>query len=762
MTSRNSFFNLLKEDFRRRLWTFILSSLVFFGTFVIGFTMCLQNWVSQYGRWSISEAEYLDRLSADICNFLGMYPWFTLVAVVGAVICGVNGFAYLHSKKQMDFYHSLPVKRETIFAVRFVNGILIYAIPYLIGLLYTFILSAVFGVMTGKVFYCGLLCFVVYLMGYIIMYLVSIIAMMLTGKLVIAFFGIAVLTLYAPAVYGLVLTLCDSFFITLYSGSLDFEDALSMTRWFSPASYYYGLISAVNQAEPKFWLEFLSFLLLAAVLTALSVWLYKKRPSEKADTAMSFKVTEPVIRVMIAVPVGILAGLLLFVMQYDNGPEGALFWLVFGGLLGGFLAHAIIEALYKGDIKKCLSHKIQMLVTMVVSAVLPLCFFFDVFGFDSYLPEKKEIESMAVISSDMRFGGSYYDEDGWVSGTNYALKEMEVTEFDAMYELAELLSTEANEYRTEKFFGYHYTYQYAFEEEKVRYSDFIVRYQLKDGSEVIRAYEYNYYAVLDLLARIYNDEEVKTAVHPVFSMVKSGWEPIYVECYSPLSPISVKITDCDALLNTYQTEILNLTFEELETMAAIGELNVYYKIGTENRYEDYTTFLVYPSMTETISILKEHGYHLQNVQETDTIESITIHYSGSINELKRALGMEVPDNGEEVYINMNPDSADWMYYEEKVVELEDYQEVTLEITDPAEIAEIQKGLIHSRYVAEFGPFPLRFSYFNAEVYFKVDNAEAANGLIGWTDTFRFAEDGVPQFVIDRIFEKLEAGAASVE
>ncbi|MBP3610261.1 MAG: hypothetical protein J6J42_08000 [Lachnospiraceae bacterium] len=762
MTSRNSFFNLLKEDFRRRLWTFILSSLVFFGTFVIGFTMCLQNWVSQYGRWQLTEAEYLDRISADICYFLGMHPWFTLVAVVGAVICGVNGFAYLHSKKQMDFYHSLPVKRETIFAVRFVNGIMIYAIPYLVGLLYTFALSAVFGVMTSKVFYCGMFCFVLHLMGYIVMYLVSILAMLLTGKLVIAFFGIAVLTLYAPAVYGLVLTLCDSFFITLYSGSLDFEDALSMTRWFSPASYYYGLISALDQAEPKFWLEFLSFLLLAAVLTALSVWLYKKRPSEKADTAMSFKVTEPVIRVMIAVPVGILAGLLLFALQYDNGVDGALFWLIFGGLLGGFLAHAVIEALYKGDIRKCLSHKIQMLVTMVVSAVLPLCFFFDIFGYDSYLPEEKEIANMAVISSDMRFYGSYYKEDGWVSATNYALEEMKVTEFSAMYELATLLAEDANENRIEKFFGYNYTYQYVGGEEMVRNSEFIIRYTLKDGSEVIRSYEYNYYAVLDLLERIYEDEEVKTASHPIFSLAEAGWEPLCVACYSPLSPFSVQITGCEPLLKTYMSELMNLTFEELKNTAAIGELNVYFKVGNDSSYEDMATFLVYPSMTETIAMMKEHGYNLQSVQETDTIKSITVRYNGTINELKRALGMEVLETEQEIYINMNENSASWELYEEKgyLVMEEDYQEITIEFTDSAEIEAIKKGLVHSNYVGEFGPFPLRFGYFNAEVYFEVDSAEAVNGLIGWTDTFRFTKDGVPQFVIDRIFEELEAGTVS--
>ena len=99
--------------------------------------------------------------------------------------------------------------------------------------------------------------------------------------------------------------------------------------------------------------------------------------SEKADTAMAFKITEPVVRFMIAVPVGILVGMLFFSIQYDYGFTTSVLWLVFGGLLGGFLCHGIIEAFYKGDIKKCLSHKVQMLVTMVLAAVIPVLFVFE-------------------------------------------------------------------------------------------------------------------------------------------------------------------------------------------------------------------------------------------------------------------------------------------------------------------------------------------------------------------------------------------------
>ena len=786
MTSRNSFFNLLKEDLHRRLWTLILSSLVFFGTFVVAFTMVIQNYVGRYSRasYGYTNVEFIERISGDLCqDFYGFYPWFMLVAVVGALICGINGFAYLHSRKQMDFYHSLPVKREVIFSVRFVNGILIYAVPYLVGLLYTYVLCILYRVMTWEIFFCGLFMFVLHLMGYLVMYAATILAMMLTGKLVIAFFGACVINAYAPAIYGLSMVLKETFFITSYSGSMDTEDVFGVTRWLSPISYYTSLMMKVIEAETTkgFWLEFVLFLLFVAVLVALTLWLYKKRASEKADTAMAFKVTEPVIRVMISIPVGILVGLLFFAIQYDNG--SSIFWLVFGGLLGGFLCHGVMEALYHGDIRKCLSHKVQMIATMIIAAVLPLAFLFDVFGYDTYLPEKKDIKNMAVISNELRFGGAYYDEDGWVSATNYALENMEVTNIDAMYELAEILTADAGKNRAERFFGYNGDYYtervsayiggyattsdiyYAGGAEKFQYTDFIIRYTLKDGSETFRRYEYNYYAVLDLLEQIYNDKEYKTSVHPVFSLMKSGCKSTYIECYAPTSGVSVKLEKrVDDIIAAYAEDVLEMSFDELKNSAAIGELTVHFMVREGNgQYEDSTNFLVYPSMVRTLALLKEQGYTMQGVEGNGNIETITITYGGTINELKRLTGMEVPE--EDLYYEETDIAYEdydiyyekYGWYPQTAAMPEIYQEASVTFSDPAEIDEIKKCLVYRSYFSEFGPFPESFGYLNADVYFEIGAGAAfEEGLIGWTENFGFRTDSVPQFVIDRILEELSA------
>ena len=761
MTSRNLFFNLLKEDFRRRLWTFILASLVFFGTFPIVFTMMLQSWVSNYTKNDIVITEQsLVRIANNVSSFTGINIWLAIVTCVGAVICGVSGFAYLHSKKQMDFYHSLPVKREQLFIVRFVTGILIYAIPYLISILYVYIICTVFGVMSTQIFTDALAGFFWNLMGYIILYLSTIIAMVLTGKLVIAFFGIVVLNAYAPAIYGLALLLQSSFFVTLHTRSVDIEDVIFHTKWLSPFSFYMNMIAGVYDETVSIPLEILSFVIMAVVLGGIALWLYKKRPSEKADIAMSFKISEPIIRILIAIPVGVVAGILLFAIQYDLDENFAIVWLIIGSILGAFITHGIIESLYQGDVKKCLSHKVQMSATIVIAIITPLLFYYDVFGYDSYIPEKEEVAHMAIASSDLRFHGSYFDEQGgWVSGEEFALKEMQVTNFDAMYELAELLAKEVTEHRTKNFFGYN-NYYGNVNTEYVSYSEYVIQYTLKDGSKVTREYCYNIYAILDLVERIYAEEEFRTAIHPLFSLEKTNLQLKSITCDSPNSPISSTITakkNMEELIATYRKELLALTFKELQESSAIGEITVEYVIYYDDglvRTESGEEFLIYPSMKETIALIKANGYTMESIDQMDTIEKLTIRYNGALSDL---LGEDSKANISYSYGDVEVyDTYD--YYEKYPVMTEQYygyKEIVIEITDLEEIAQCVQGLAPSSYFSEFGPFPRRVSYLNVEAEFQVENGYEGSDVVAWTSGFRFKDGNVPKFVMERLIEQLK-------
>ena len=51
-------------------------------------------------------------------------------------------------------------------------------------------------------------------------------------------------------------------------------------------------------------------LAVAALLFGLGMFLYRKRPSEAAGRAMAFKVSEPVIRFLLVVPITLFSGMI--------------------------------------------------------------------------------------------------------------------------------------------------------------------------------------------------------------------------------------------------------------------------------------------------------------------------------------------------------------------------------------------------------------------------------------------------------------------
>lgn len=401
MTSKNLFFNLMKEDLRRRIWTVILASIVFFFSMPVAVTMLLQNRGTS-GWDGNHEEKWLRQLGDMVGSYLGGRSnlLLVLIAVVGAIICGISGYAFLHSRKQVDFYHSLPVKRETVFFVHFVDGILIYLVPYTIGMLLCWLITALYGVLYVPVITASLLGLLQNLMIYTICYLFTMLATLLTGKILINLFGVAVLFGYAPAICGLIEVYKEAYFTTLYQYSFSFEDVMHVTKWLSPFSYTYSVVES-NLMEKNSLSGLLSFLIAAAVLTGLNLLLYKLRKSEKAGTAMAFSVSEPVIRILLAVPAGLVFGMVMQQIQYNDTGISAVLWLCFGALSGALLAHGIIESLYQFDIKKCLSHKIQLAGTVIVAMGLSLSFYFDWFGYDSYLPEKSKIESMALSTYEL-------------------------------------------------------------------------------------------------------------------------------------------------------------------------------------------------------------------------------------------------------------------------------------------------------------------------------------------------------------------------
>ena len=122
MISKNLFFKLEKEEWKRKLWLAALAFLACFFALPVVMALNLSNTAERYDEMVesgqimlVSRAESLTQTALNYVSASENGMMIFLV-MVSAVVCGAASFSYLHNKKKVDFYHSIPVKRPMIAA----------------------------------------------------------------------------------------------------------------------------------------------------------------------------------------------------------------------------------------------------------------------------------------------------------------------------------------------------------------------------------------------------------------------------------------------------------------------------------------------------------------------------------------------------------------------------------------------------------------------------------------------------------------------
>ncbi len=379
MTSKTSFFNSLREDMRHRVWVPALACVVFLLSLIFS-TLTIQSlsFENANGIDSYETARLLSQIKQmyDRQNFL-----LTIVAITGAVICGFQGFAYLSSKCQLDFYHSLPLRREKFFLIRWINGVLFYVVPALAFSILSSIVLTAFGFMSTGVLGSLIIGFLHNLLIFLLVYHSAILACMITGNTLVA---IGVLGMFV--LYPLMITQLVPSFMSVY--------------YHTYANYSIGLAEYLNYLSP-FWIIFqlyrvstvasyLFTIVYTTALLALSIVLYRMRASESAQKAIAFPKLRIVLRVMLVIPIALYAG--LFFGQL--APGFSSFWSILGLVVFLVLVHAILEVIFDFDIHSAFHHKKEMIVCGVFSIAFMTVFLTDVLKLDQQIPSQHSVKAV--------------------------------------------------------------------------------------------------------------------------------------------------------------------------------------------------------------------------------------------------------------------------------------------------------------------------------------------------------------------------------
>ena len=644
MTSRSLFFKYMKENTKQRIWNLALVLLLCFFAFPV--TTAL--WSSTAFR-----PENLNSsLPADLArtqaqrdftrDMLRMYSMkggaLAFMLTIAAVVLAASGFAYLHSKKKTDFYHSLPIRREMLYAVTCLNGFLYMAVAYLGFLTIAAVMIRVKGVPFD---WGGLyLASVEHLCFFALVYMTAILSMLLTGNLVVGLLGTGVLFSWGPVICMTISAYFSEYFTT-FSGDDSFLLALSERT--SPVAWYVKACMSSQPGRMALWA-----MLAAAVLFLLGMLLYRRRPSEAAGHAMAFPITEPIIRFLIAVPSSLLLGAMFHSMMYEDG------WTVFGLVCGLLLVSCIIEIIYHFDFKSLFAHKRQLLVSAVFVGVVFAIFRFDLFGYDRYLPATEKLASGGIYcdlldpDATSQYHSTVEYTEGWYGVTFDAMPsstladEMQISDdqgLELLHTIAAQGVHDAAEDRDRFLRGHGRSYDV--EEGDEAFRNVTIAWHLRNGRTVYRSYRVNVSGVRAALEAVYNLDAYKTAMYPVLSLTADDVAGINYKEEDECSHVKLSGADVKAaLLAAYQEELKALTSETRAHEMPIAEIQfktneqqaLIQKLrdegGNYTLFNHYYYYPIYPSFTKTIALLRACGVEVGGTVTPEKTASITLSYQG--------------------------------------------------------------------------------------------------------------------------------------
>ena len=598
MTSKTSFFKSLREDARHRIWVPALSCVVFlFG--LIAATLVVQSITMNQG--SLSEPYMLTRATEQAAQALSPgNPLLTLTAITGALICALQGFSYLFSRKQLDFYHALPVKRQKLFLIRWFNGVLFYAIPALIFTLLSLAILLAFGVCSFSSAATAVLGFLHNLLVFLLVYHAAIFFSMLCGNLLVTLGLLALFSIYAYIIVELIPTFMSVYYTTYQNFNYGLSSYLS---YLAPA---YLILHLETESSLALYLFTLLF---AAVLLTGAVLIYMHRPSEAAGKAIAFKKLQPVFRILIVIPLAIYAGLAFG--QVASGSQA--FWSIFGLLFFAVLIHVILNVIFAFDIHAAFTCRKELIFSAAVATLFMSVFVSDILKLDDQIPSMNSVEAVYIdlpVDNDIPYinlSNGYY-----LGVTDYRESHAVLTGADIslVYDLLEYRKKPADNTLTNG--------------SPVNLN---VRFVRPNGHSEYRNFQFSLTNGLDAMAAVFDTKSYKQGHYQIFDTACDTAFDTF-DAYDPCGNVIVRSTtntnvftadETKELLQVLRKDLGNITLEQMTSEIPLGTVSLQ---NTKQLYSlDYR---IYPSFTHTVDWLTSHGIDY-NAWKNNTPLSMAIY-----------------------------------------------------------------------------------------------------------------------------------------
>ncbi len=743
MTSKNLFFKLIRQDLKKRIWCPILIFLGYFLALEIQLLNYLDRMDRRPSNYNYTKMHYLANtfFSPDNNSMIIVITMF-----VGAV-CALSGYAYLHSKKQLDTYHSMPVKREVLFFSHYVSGVLMYVIPFIVHIGICLLFAVTNGAWSGHGLVNAIGFAGINILSFLLVYSLCIVAICLTGNLLISILGSGVLVGYSTILSLIQATLYEQFFHT-------YMDSFREPIWaFSPVGMMEKLFEIVSEYRDvntgfSYWciLPYSGVILLAVLIfTLFGVLLYKKRATEAAGKPIAFTMAEPFLYAMVVLPSTIVCGLFIQQMiDYDS-----FGWFVFGLAFSFVIVAVVMEAIFRLDIKGAFRHWKRIVFNGVCLILTVVIFKYDVLGYNTYVPNDKELAGCAVsigglmnINTEERVEPHQYYR--YTSALDYRFEHMNILDNPSAMALARKAAAENLQYMQFEYYEgieKEPMYQKTMEKEQ-HYREISVQYTKKNGEQIHRRYNIDLsdQETLGLLADIFADTDYKLGAFPILT---NGWKKEYTELYCMSNDFAEKVKLSPQrqarLMEVYQSELSDLTLDEVIQEIPLG--NIAFNLGTDSEYKNSygggeDGYKIYPAFTATVELLKEYGFDYTAKREPEQVIKI---------EVRRRIDLTEEDTEVKVFQMTNGVTT------EAVAERVDRNWIQSVYTDEASKEAILSSIVNrelSNGVEQYAQWDEIQNAYEVIVYYEEDGLEECR-------SYDFFDDQIPDFVETDYEKELE-------
>ncbi|MCR4708562.1 MAG: DUF6449 domain-containing protein [Clostridiales bacterium] len=614
MKSGTSSVKLARRLFGRQAWVFALSCV---GAFLSWPVLLLFMRSALAGRWTTGSGLSLNAfLSEQLCVAMtGATGALIVLCAEGiGVLSAWSGFSALHSREKTDLLHSLPIRREKLFAIRLGIAAVNLIVPCVVGFLSAIGIAALRGVMTGRYFAVSLHTLGLSLVFGMTVYAVSALAMLLTGQLLVGALGTAVLLGVGPLLAGL-----------FYAFRLSFFDTFRMETPFLKSAGWKmtSPVTASVAALPEGAAPLLAGLAACCALLLLDVAVYRKRPSEAAGSAMAFRLPAAVITGVLTA-IGAVGGGLFF---YTAQGSASYAWFIFGFVTGLLLIFALVRMIVTQDFAAIFRAWRTLLVAAAAAIAFAAVFRFDLTGFDSRLPSMAEIENIAI-----RPGFEYENRNSnipWQTqlANLYLGCDEELYAFLSKMAKGHLHLAE----QTDEGFG------------TVSAPEVLVRVTLKSGKNYLRRYRMRFEDISEDAAKLYARDAYLSLLYPIRDLAPDEIGTANVHSSDEEYRTFVHAEEHDSLVRILQTlakESAGLTPEEVKSAAPVAILSASLNLSahgfdstqaawyTEEEAEGLFLWsedlFVWPSFTETITLLEAAGCHIGTNPPAERLRKVTL------------------------------------------------------------------------------------------------------------------------------------------